>query len=615
MLSKRTVFVTTFNIFVILGTGFASQTVYYVDTRAAGSNDGSSWQNAYTCLQDGLARASEAQEPVEVRVAEGVYRPDQGAGMTLGNQKATFRLINGVTLRGGYAGFGQPDPNLRDVQTYETILSGDLQDNDPEVDDLVDLLSTNVGNSRTVVTGSGTDSTAVLDGFTITRGYFVISHLLPDPGAAGMHNLTGSPTVINCTFTRNASTGSAAMYNRQGSNPTLIDCVFTRNYAVMGGAAIANRQSSPKLVGCIFRDNDSLYSAAMLNLESSPVVGTCTFVRNSGFEGGAIYNLQSSPTLSGCLFQENTAGAGGAVLNDEGSTLALTACVFTGNSAKYGGAVWDAHSSVNSTISNCIFRMNLASRLGGAVSVGNSSVTNCIFAGNRALGLPPDPKQPSIGGAILTSTITLTNCTFDGNWAEFGRAIFGSRVSAQASNCIFWGSEDLIYCDHLAPPMDVRYSNIQHGWPGEGNIDTDPCFVRLGRWADPDDPNRAAEPNDPNAVWVDGDYHLKSQTGRWAPASKSWVKDDVTSPCIDAGDPNSPIGQEPFPNGGRVNMGAYGGTAEASKSYFGEPVCETVIAGDINGDCRVDFTDLQILVSHWLEKGDAAGIMNSDIRK
>jgi hypothetical protein len=49
-------------------------------------------------------------------------------------------------------------------------------------------------------------------------------------------------------------------------------------------------------------------------------------------------------------------------------------------------------------------------------------------------------------------------------------------------------------------------------------------------------------------------------------------------------------------------MGACGGTPEASKSYFGRPVCETIIAGDINGDCRVDFSDLKILAEHWLEK-------------
>lgn len=64
----------------------------------------------------------------------------------------------------------------------------------------------------------------------------------------------------------------------------------------------------------------------------------------------------------------------------------------------------------------------------------------------------------------------------------------------------------------------------------------------------------------------------------------------------------SPIGYEPFPNGGIVNMGAYGATAEASKSYFGKPVCETVIAGDINGDCKVDLLDFALISFHRLEQ-------------
>ena len=76
--------------------------------------------------------------------------------------------------------------------------------------------------------------------------------------------------------------------------------------------------------------------------------------------------------------------------------------------------------------------------------------------------------------------------------------------------------------------------------------------------------------------------------------------DEVTSPCIDAGAPMSPIGLEPFPNGGIINMGAYGGTSEASKSYFGKPVCETIVAGDINGDCEINFKDFWFIALHWL---------------
>ena len=73
-------------------------------------------------------------------------------------------------------------------------------------------------------------------------------------------------------------------------------------------------------------------------------------------------------------------------------------------------------------------------------------------------------------------------------------------------------------------------------------------------------------PSDDFWEWVDGDYHLKSQAGRWDPIGQTWVLDEVTSPCIDAGDPTSEVGDEPLPNGGRVNMGAYGGTTEASRS-------------------------------------------------
>jgi hypothetical protein len=86
-------------------------------------------------------------------------------------------------------------------------------------------------------------------------------------------------------------------------------------------------------------------------------------------------------------------------------------------------------------------------------------------------------------------------------------------------------------------------------------------FADPGYW----DPNNT--PEDPNDdLWVNGDYHLKSQAGRYDPNSEDWVIDNVTSPCIDAGDPNSPIGNEPELNGGIINMGAYGGTNEASKS-------------------------------------------------
>jgi len=149
----------------------------------------------------------------------------------------------------------------------------------------------------------------------------------------------------------------------------------------------------------------------------------------------------------------------------------------------------------------------------------------------------------------------------------------------------------------------MSYSNVQGGYPGPGNINVDPCFVDPGYWADLNNPAVAARQDDPCAVWVAGDYHLKSQGGHWDRASETWARDEATSLCIDAGEPNGPLGAEPFPNGGYVNLGAYGGTPEASKSYFGEPICEVQLAGDLNGDCKVDQTDMDILRAHWLMEG------------
>lgn len=68
----------------------------------------------------------------------------------------------------------------------------------------------------------------------------------------------------------------------------------------------------------------------------------------------------------------------------------------------------------------------------------------------------------------------------------------------------------------------------------------------------------------PAAKWVGGDYHLKAAEGRWN--GWMWVRDASTSPCVDAGHPNTPVECESLPNGSQINMGAYGGTTEASRS-------------------------------------------------
>ena len=604
-------------------TSLAGQ-VIYVDDDAVGNNDGTSWENSYTFLQDALttARMTDVEKPLEIRVAQGTYKPNEGLlpivaprpplggipqpGVWPADQgeQARFSLIDGAVIKGGYAGFGEPDPNARDIELYQTVLSGDLNGDDIEADDPCDLFDepTRSDNSDNVISSAHNDANAVIDGFTISGGniWAITFGGGPPIGGAGMLISSGSPTLIDCKFTRNVTGnyGGGLLIYGEG-NPTLINCVFTENYADWGagiynGASSRVKRdfSSPKFINCTFDNNYAGWiGGGIYNEGGNLSLLNCTFIRNSagGFCGGG------SPEFVDCEFIQNNSGG----IYSWGSPR-LTNCIFSSNSTKGDGGGMYSEGNYDIILTNCIFSRNSAGRSGGGLVGRDLVLNNCIFTGNKVYG---EESHLGKGGGcgLFGDNITMTNCTFYGNWARQGRAIFKSSDSVlRINNCILWDGGDEISGSHPLR-LAVTYSDIQGVLEGDGNIDADPCFADPGYWADADDPNIAAEPNDPNAVWIDGDYRLKSQAGRWDPNSQSWVVDDVTSPCIDAGDPNSPIGHEPFPNGGIINMGAYGGTVEASKPYFGKPVCETIIAGDINGDCKVDFDDLMILIAHWLE--------------
>jgi hypothetical protein len=639
---ERSVQVCFFLVVGLLGLGAplaAQTTVLYVDDDAAGLGDGSSWVNAYRSLQDALADANSGEKPVEIRVAQGRYTPtsypDKDVWYYLQEAASqVFQMVDGVALRGGYAGLGVSDPNARDVQLYETILSGDLAGDDSPVEDPCDLPGAIRGtNSTAVVSGSGTNETAVLDGFTVSGSAVYIVDMridfnnVPKTPHGGMYNRGGSPTVLNCTFTGNASKG---LFNTEDSNPTVVNCTFTRNYE----SAMANGESRPELTDCTFTDNPgrAMYNyqsdlsltrcsftnnsarsyndgGAMYNHQSSLSLTRCSFINNStSGSAGALYDYMSNSTLSECTFLRNySRGIGGGILHTDGN-LTLTDCIFTENNAgssvairgsrsqltlqgctfsrNYGRAIEDG-SEAGSVFRDCTFTGNSSLSYSGAVSVFNAEFQRCVFAGNRALR---GSNPWSEGGAVSTwRSAVFDNCTFIQNRADHGGALYiacsAQQCPISANNCIFWGSAGPICTnDPDYTILSLRYCDIQGGWPGEGNIDVDPLFADPGYW----DPNGTPE-DASDDFWVDGDYHLKNQSGRWDPNSQSWVQDDVTSPCIDAGDPNSPVGDEPEPNGGRINMGAYGGTAEASKSYS-----ERIIYVDDDGPA--DFATIQAAI-------------------
>ena len=202
--------------------------------------------------------------------------------------------------------------------------------------------------------------------------------------------------------------------------------------------------------------------------------------------------------------------------------------------------------------------------LAGAILCLDSSPTlsNCVVVGNRWT----DPNGAAI--CLTNSVTTLINCTIADNYgliAGWGLNLIDSDVALV--NSVFWNNVPKeIHCSDRST-LDIEYCNVAGGWPGTDTMDEAPLFACQGYWADPSDPNTAVKPSDDNAVWTPGDYHLMSQAGRWDTETQTWVLDEVTSPCIDAGDPFDGVKEEPAPNGHVINMGAYGGTIEASKSY------------------------------------------------
>ena len=408
---------------------------WYVDDSVTTSGDGKSWEHAFKYLQDALAVASSGDY---ICVARGTYKPDQGNSIILGDRTATFQLKNGVAIKGGYAGLdyielGAPDPDAHDIANYETILSGDMYGNDGNPPNFAYYND----NSYHVVTGSGTNASAIIDGFIIESGFGndIVSNPTPDEpwqtiGGGGMRNVLGSPVVKNCTF----------RYNK----------------ADRTGGAIANISSSPEITNCIFIGN---------NVKRA--VGT-------GGDGSAIYNYNSQSQVKNCAFTDNySLFWGGAIDNESNSVSEITNCIFSNNTSWYGGAIANGEGS-SMTITNCVFAGNTASLDGGGLSNWHSSVvvTNCTFyqnqAGYRGGGVF------NLGGEDYSSA-TLTNCIL---WDNIDNYSGNDEVkSAFGTNPV-----DISYCDikgsgGSGPSGPNPNWDIYFGIDGGGNIDADPLFV------------------------------------------------------------------------------------------------------------------------------------------
>jgi membrane protein YqaA with SNARE-associated domain len=298
-----------------------------------------------------------------------------------------------------------------------------------------------------------------------------------------------------------------------------------------------------------------------------------------------------------------------------------------------GGPIQDNHITANAPggglyycgglIAGNVIVGNRADTHGGGLFSCNGDIRNNVIAGNRA------NRQ---GGGLYKCTKAVTSNTIVGNIAGDQGGGLSQCPGIVRDNIIAFNSAPVgggIYgpCNNTYNDFWSNGSDNFSGGPsaGEGDVITPPLFARDGYW----DGKGTADSSDD--LWVDGDYHLKSQAGRWDPVAGYWVLDDATSNCIDAGSPSSDWSAELWPHGQRINLGAYGGTPQASASLsdLGNPADldhnaivgpadlmrvaqqwlreKDLLAEDMNWDGRVDLYDFAVLGCHWRSGPSMAG--------
>ncbi len=445
---------------------------WYVNDDGAAGNGCTSWSDACPDLQTALGQAIGGNE---VWVAAGTYRPTASD-----DRMATFQLKSGVALYGGFAG-SETLRSERDWAADVTTLSGDIG-----------TLSVVADNSYHVVTGSGTDATAVLDGFTITGGKADGS--APHNAGGGMTNSGGSPTVTNVTFSGNSANNGGGMNAQNDSNPTLTNVTFSGNDAGDYGGGIYHNSSSPTLTNVTISSNDASQGGGIYNNFSSPLLTNVTLSGNYATVGGGMLNYSSSPMLAQVTFSGNAANiSGGGMQNEADSSPSLNNVTFSGNAAEFGDGGGMSNYSSSPTLTNVTLSGNFTVWWGNGGGIYNASssptLTNVTLSGNSTGFLRGN------GGGIYngSSSPTLTNVTFSSNAAkENGGAMYNSASTPTLANSILWGNTayssgaqiynasstpSIAYCDiqDAFDTSNVWDANL--GTDGGGNRDADPLFV------------------------------------------------------------------------------------------------------------------------------------------
>lgn len=338
---------------------------WFVNEAATGNNNGTSWENAFTKLQDALATAKSGDT---IWVARGTYKPTAAAGQSTDVRDNTFLIKNGIHIFGGFAGaeaaFSSRQTDSASLfDTNKTVLDGDLG-----------IIGNTSDNSYHVVSIVGATN-FTLDGFTVTNGNAngespatILGQDVPRSGGGGIVSLNSSGYLRNLSIGGNScssggSTGGGGVYSG-GSSLRFTSCYFTRNSSAGNGGAVCNAHGS------------------------SSVFSRTVFSHNSATgSGGGIFNTDGGKaSVESSLFINNNAASGGGVGAEGGFELLITSSLFYGNTATGSGGAIGAGSTAsgNTIITNTTIAGNTAANGGGiyggstTVKLRNSVVVNNV---------------------------------------------------------------------------------------------------------------------------------------------------------------------------------------------------------------------------------------------
>jgi hypothetical protein len=434
-------------LWLMVATWLPAQTVIFVKSNATGANNGTSWANAYTSLENALASAAPSNQ---IWAAAGTYK---STGIAPNN---SFFLLSGVELYGGFSGI-ESLLSQRNIALNETILSGDIQGDDIDgdfstnrTDNAVHVVRTQNGNAA---------NRAIIDGVTIKGGN--TSTVAADPEInrrGGGIYVEAKTTVRNCLFTNNRaeSGGSIMVPGVAGSGLVVTNCRFEKNDATTRAAGIYFiNLTSAEIRKCVFENNTVSRGCVYPRTSVGVVIDSCSFNNNvdnfsDGF-GAGIFAWQTTYKLTNCNFSGNTGGSAVCVYSDnrEGGKFAeILNCRFENNIAtNYGGTGFQSYRQ-KYRMENCSFVDNIAPSSAAAIYNSDSlsfEVKNTLFEGNEGnyaaavanYGIDcvgtfdgctfRGNKATNGGGACSSgfkSNVTYKNCLFDGNQAMFGGALF-----------------------------------------------------------------------------------------------------------------------------------------------------------------------------------------------